>query len=190
MIWPHPLLKERWDTTHYAAEGNSQPWVQLLLYSLIRAIGVKEVIEFGCFRGITTAWLALAVEANGGGLVSAIERDVKDMEKTVQWVHRFFDAIPNTNITGHQITTLDFIDKHPDIVKSAGLIFLDDDKADIIHKVAKLRGVGCTALLTVHDVDGTYSNTPPLKELWPMIGGFTVPATKIHENGALGLLQL
>lgn len=61
MIWPHPILEQRWTESRYGGEGNAQPWVQLLLYSLVRCISAREVIEFGSFRGATTAWLALAV---------------------------------------------------------------------------------------------------------------------------------
>jgi predicted O-methyltransferase YrrM len=188
MIWPHPLLEARWTDAKYGGEGIAQPWVQLLLYGLVRALGARAVIEFGAFRGVTTGWLALAVEANGGGIVYAVEPNVKDAVRTTD----FCAALPLPATLVHVATdsTLAFIAANPDCVRTAGLLFLDDDKAAIAEKVAALRATGARGLLAVHDVDGGYANDPPLRKAWAALGGLTLPVVKVHEHGHLGLLQL
>jgi predicted O-methyltransferase YrrM len=188
VIWPHSALRERWEAAKYGGEGIAQPWVQLVLYSLVRMLGVREVIEFGTFRGVTTAWLALAVEANGGGTVYGIEHTEKDARLTVEFCGQF--SLPLTCVQIETTNTLTFIAANPDRVRTAGLLFMDDDKAAVAQKVAALRAVGAHGLLVVHDVDGSYANDPPLRDAWAALGGLVLPAVKVHEHGHLGLLRL
>ena len=184
-MWPDPRLKARWDLSHYAAEGNAQPWIQLLLYSLITATRANTVVEFGSFRGVTTAWLALAVEANGGGTVNAIERNASDAQVTSDYTKTYADALPRTTVIVHLTRTLDAIATlHTD----TDFIFLDDDKCNVPEKVAALRAHGCKALLACHDVDHDYDGTGP-KSFFAR-EGLVIPSPILHEHGHLGLIQL
>jgi len=66
---PHPLLLEM---EQRAAETNFPivgPVVGHLFYWLTRLTGARRVFELGSGFGYSTAWFALAVRENGGGIV-------------------------------------------------------------------------------------------------------------------------
>ncbi len=192
MIWPHDVLRDRYESAHfdstaYAKEGITQPWVQLLLYALVRSLGATHVLELGCFRGVTTAWLALAVEANGGGTVVALDREAVDVARGKTLLRDVADALPRTQVVWELGDTRAYL--RTATLQPFTFVFLDDDKQAVAEKVELLRVGGCRALLACHDVDGHYED-PGLARVWKALGGLVVPATRIHPYGHLGLLQL
>lgn len=44
-----------------------------LIYSIIRTLGIRRVIEIGCHIGYATCWMARGVQENGGGAVYCID---------------------------------------------------------------------------------------------------------------------
>jgi predicted O-methyltransferase YrrM len=176
--WPHPSLKTYWDSGLHHTEGATQPWVQALLYQLCRALDVRRAVELGCYRGVTSAWLALAIEANGGGRLDLV--DTNQTFLTVAMA-RVGDVNTGTLVAtaGHAETSFAFLREHfqPD----TQFIFMDDDKADIKQKVHVIRDCGCQALIAVHDVE---HNQPQLEGL----NAVTLKTPVLHGTGWLALI--
>jgi predicted O-methyltransferase YrrM len=66
---PWERLEHKHDTGYLAVS----PTGGIFLYLLARAIGAKQIVEFGTAFGVSTIYLALAVRDNGGGLVVGTE---------------------------------------------------------------------------------------------------------------------
>jgi predicted O-methyltransferase YrrM len=50
------------------------PWLGRQLYDAIREAGARDVLELGTAHATATAYMAAAVAANGGGLVTTVDR--------------------------------------------------------------------------------------------------------------------
>jgi predicted O-methyltransferase YrrM len=177
--WPHENLAKLWeDAPGYGAIGGStQPWVAALLYQLVRALDIRNVAELGCYKGVTSSWLACAIEENSGGRLTLVDCNAQALKIAQQWIETF--AFQKTTIIGVHGATLIYL---PDIPRDTQLIFLDDDKKNILQKVAMLRGLGVKALLAIHDAEGL----PEMKEL----GALVLPTPPMHSTGHLALVQL
>ena len=184
MWWPDDRLRQRWESSkHYEYEGNAQPWVQLLLYSLVVATKATTVVECGTFRGATAAWLGLAVEANGGGTVWCIERTPNDLARAQDYLDGL--ALPRTTFRYMKMTTLDFLATH--WPTGVDFVFLDDDKHAVPEKLAALGRAEPHVLVAVHDVDHNYDEHGPARYF--AAHGVVVPAPILHEHGHVGLVR-
>lgn len=177
-LWfPHPLLHEYWWSLDHYLEGGTQPWVQSLIYNLIRSCSFRRVVELGTWYGSTSAWMCMALLHNGGGqyLGTEISDDVAEIAakrlgslgslENVDWAVR-------KNASLAALPELPF---QPDFV------FIDDDKTDLAAKAAFFPG----ALAAIHDVE---DNDVKVREMWPHAIVLKTPV--LHATGHLALVQL
>jgi predicted O-methyltransferase YrrM len=171
--FPDPALQEFWENGRHYREGGTQPWVQSLLYHLVRACGYRRVVELGTWTGLTTAWLAHAVQANGGGKLYATE-NVPAMADTA--AARLYAAeIPDVDWFIRKADTLEALQSLP---FEPQFVFLDDDKIDLAKKFAFFPG----ALVAVHDAE----DCPELKAFPHLY----LPTAVLHGSGHLALLRV
>ena len=50
------------------------PWQGRRIYDHLRSTGARDVLELGTAHGVSAAYMAAAVEANGGGRVTTVDR--------------------------------------------------------------------------------------------------------------------
>src|SRR4051794_6236778 len=50
------------------------PWQGRRIYDHLRATGARDVLELGTAHGVSSAYMAAAVAANGGGRVTTVDR--------------------------------------------------------------------------------------------------------------------
>lgn len=84
----HPVLEEmeaRARATGFPIVG---PAVGQLFYVLTRLAAARRVFEMGSGYGYSTAWFALAVQENGGGVVHHVVWDLKLSEDARQYLGR------------------------------------------------------------------------------------------------------
>jgi len=153
--------------------------VQALLYQLCRALDVRRAVELGCYRGVTSAWLALAIEANGGGRLDLVDTNQSFLERALLRAGDVSEAA-NVGIAGHAEPSFAFL-KGPTFQPDTQFIFMDDDKSDIKQKVHVIRERGCQALIAVHDVE---HNQPQLEGL----NAVTLKTPVLHATGWLALI--
>src|SRR6266702_3780303 len=84
--WPHDSLRSAWENGRYGV--STQPWVSALLYQLVRALDVRRVVELGCYKGVTSVWLAHAIAANGGGALRLVDNNAAYLEEAQQRVEQ------------------------------------------------------------------------------------------------------
>ena len=174
-MWPHPSIREYWDSGKHATEGGTQPWVAALLYGLVRAMDIRHVAELGCYLGATSAWLALAIEANGGGSLTLVDTQADWLQQAAARVMAL--DLQKTALGTMNERSLDFLaHMNPD----TRLVFLDDDKAEIPAKLDALRALKLKeALVAIHDMETI--NVP---------GALVLATPVLHGTGLLGLVQV
>jgi predicted O-methyltransferase YrrM len=57
-----------------ADRGFMTPWQGRQVYDHLRAVGARSVLELGTAHGVSAAYMAAAVAANGGGTVTTVDR--------------------------------------------------------------------------------------------------------------------
>jgi len=146
--WPHDSLREAWENGRTEVVS-TQPWVAALLYQLIRALDVRRVVELGCYKGITSVWLAHAIAANGGGALRLVDTNAGFLEEAAQRVTNT-GPLDVAVFSTHQPSMEFLIDG---ITADVQFVFLDDDKADVSKKIEVLRKRCPGATLTIHDAE-------------------------------------
>jgi caffeoyl-CoA O-methyltransferase len=120
---PHPLLLEM---EQRAAETNFPivgPVVGQLFYWLTRLTGARRVFELGSGYGYSTAWFALAVRDNGGGVVHHTVWNADLSRQAQAYLARMGLGDLMTYHVGEAVETLQRVGGEYD------LIFCDIDKA-------------------------------------------------------------
>jgi predicted O-methyltransferase YrrM len=119
---PHPVLLEM---EQRAAETNFPivgPLVGQLFYWLTRLTGARHVFELGSGFGYSTAWFALAVRDNGGGVVHHTVWDADLSQQAQHYLARMGLSDLMTYHVGEAVETLQRVGGEYDI------IFCDIDK--------------------------------------------------------------
>ncbi len=120
---PHPLLREM---ERRAAETNFPivgPVVGQMFYWLTRLLGARRVFELGSGYGYSTAWFALAVRENGGGVVHHTVWDANLSRQAQEYLAQMGLGDLTTYHVGEAVATLQQVGGEYDI------IFCDIDKA-------------------------------------------------------------
>lgn len=121
-------LREISSAAHYEARANLympiNPDFGTLLYSLVRSSSAKSIVEFGTSLGISTIYLAAAVQDNGAGSVITTEL-VAEKAKTARTnlAQTRLEHLVDFRI-GDALTTL--TDSLPEAVD---ILFLDGEKS-------------------------------------------------------------
>lgn len=176
-LWfPDPSLESYWKSGQHYADGGTQPWVQALLYQLIRACGFRRVMELGTWYGATAAWMCLAVAHNGGGCYWGTERSHEAADKAA--ARLFALEIPSVDWVVRRQDTLSALEGLP---FGPDFVFIDDDKAQLAEKLAFFpKGT----LVALHDVE----DRPPHElATWDP---FVLKTSVLHGTGHLALIQL
>jgi protein-L-isoaspartate O-methyltransferase len=179
VAYPHPSLEGTYEP------GVTEPWIQMLVSSLLTASGGSTVLETGGFRGITSAWLALTLERMGGGQLIVAEIDTlraRDIDTRL-------DALELKN-TNHIVM--------PDDVmlvicalenQSLDLAWVDDAhdqphvEAEICALWPKMKHGG---IMAFHDVWGVCD----LQRLVRKYGGCALNLPRLGPAGGIGILQV
>ena len=180
-LWfPHPTLRDYWESGKHRSEGATQPWVQALLYHLVRALGIRHVAELGCYLGSTSAWLALAIEANCAGEPTTGSLTLVDVGNgMVDGVRSRVSAVSTTPLIGFHGRSLEFL---PGLYTETRFVYLDDDKADVSAKLALIaqRAPGC--LVAIHDAETLGAQLPTnalLLDTAPLFGSEKLALVKV-----------
>ena len=144
--FPHAALAAAWRPGYEG--GGLQPWLQAFLYQLIRAMDLRRVVELGTWYGYTSAWLAQAVEDNGGGEAHFVDLEERHVERTRAAVERL----------DLKTTACAFIHKPSvaylaDIPHDMQFVFLDDDKERVKEKIAMISQRCARCLVAIHDAE-------------------------------------
>lgn len=174
-LWyPRLSMESYWKSGQHYADGGTQPWVQALLYQLVRSCGFRRVMEFGTWYGATSAWLCMALTHNGGGCFWGTERDHAVADKAAEYL--FALQIPDVDWVIRRDETLVAMEGMP---FAPEFVFLDDDKGELEGKF-KLLPPG--TLVAVHDAEAV-----PELAAWPRI---VLKTPVLHGSGHLALIQL
>lgn len=176
-FWPHPALREFWETLH-RTEGATQPHLQALLYAFVCALDTHHVAELGVWKGATSRWLACAVAANGGGSITLVDTCAADLEIAKERVATL--GLENVKVHAVNKGSLDFI---PDCDPATGFIFMDDDKQHVSQKLAALRSRVPHCVVAIHDAETLAAET--LKGE----GILHIPVPHDPSSGNLGLVN-
>lgn len=144
--FPHDALRRAWRPGYEG--GGLQPWLQALLYHMIRATDIRHVVELGTWYGYTSGWLAQAVEDNGGGTATFVEHAPDCAAKT----RAALDAL-GLEKTACEIIhkpSLEYLPRLPDATQ---FVFLDDDKAAVPEKLRLIKERAPRALVAIHDAE-------------------------------------
>ena len=176
VLWPHPHIRKYWESGKHFTEGATQPWVQALLYQLCRALDVRRAVELGCYLGATSAWLAAAIESNGGGSLTVV--DVGD-----EYISRTKERISAMALSGVETAyvkrpSLEYL---PEIPPNTQFVFLDDDKDKVPAKLDLIRARCPGAVVAIHDMETLTQGIEGILRLDTPI---------LHGTGYLGLLRV
>lgn len=180
VAWPSPALQEFWESGVQTMEGATQPWVQALLYQLCRALDVRHAVELGCWKGITSVWLATAISHNGGGSLSVVDNHEKTGGEALARLS--IHAPSNVAVTLHQEPTMTFL---LSLLASTQFVFLDDDKAQIADKLDLIRARAPGCYVAVHDAE-----LPNVTIDFRKAGGIILDIPPGDGSGSLGLIRL
>jgi len=158
----------------------------------MRSISAQTILELGCFTGITTAWLALALEDMGGGEIYAVDCDADRCRETEARV----TALGLSSVTLHLIALDAIAAIHTLPPLSIDFAFIDD-KIDARHMRAEMEALwswydpaatqrmSLGGLIAVHDV--THDDVASA-----VIGhqGYILNTVPMHAHGGLALIQI
>jgi len=170
--WPHPTLEAYWRDNLWNVEGATQPWVQALLYALCRALDVRRAVELGCWNGLTSCWLAMAISANGGGMLTVLDHNIGCLKTTAERLAKL--DLANMELRQECMDSKDYVPP-----ADTQFIFLDDDKTNVGQKVAAFAAACPGAYIAAHDIE-TVPDVAMLRLATPIL----------HSSGHLGLVRV
>ena len=174
--WPHASLRDAWETRDDNDPNvSTQPWVSALLYQLVRALDYRRVVELGCYRGVTSAWLACAVEANGGGTVTLVDIQAGVLKKTERRLAAL--ALAKTQASYVEASSAAFLETQ--LPANTQFIFIDDDKLTVPAELERIKAVAPRALVAIHDAE-TIGAIP---------GALMLATPPLYGSGHLALVQ-
>lgn len=179
--YPHPALADTYQP------GVTEPWVQQVVAALVVANNAHVVLESGGFLGVTSAWLAMALESMGGGTLHVCEIDrsrAKAIQDRLDYTTSETDR--KTELIVHCDDVMQVIHSLP--AEYLDFVWLDDDhqsahverEIQLLWPKMKLGG-----LIVGHDID------PPcnLQDVFTSFGGFSIHLPKLGPSGGIGILQ-
>lgn len=190
--WPHASLKEAWDKGIYK-QGATEPWTQQVVADLLIAKNARTVLELGTFLGLTTTWLALALEWLGGGTLIGVEIEKDRAAATEEQLSRL--TIPRVHWTIHCDDSIRVLQN--DIkTRSIDFAWVDDNhdanhvalELDILCRptLAEARKMNYGGLVCMHDVSGELG----LDGVCINQHGYVLDFPKLGPAGGLGLIQV
>lgn len=182
--FPLPSLREEWELGNYLT-GCTEPWNVEILAALLKASNAKTVLECGGYLGMTSAWLAVTLQAMGGGRLHVAELEteraaacdkrlselpIKDVEWRV-WHDDVFHVIAAQPDDSIDFAWVD--DSHEK----------DHVDREITALIPKMTRKG---LITGHDVWGSCD----LQEVFVRHGGYALDFPMLGAAGGIGILQI
>lgn len=183
--FPVPSLREDWEVGNYLT-GCTEPWNVEILAALMKAANANTVLECGGYLGTTSAWLAMTLQAMGGGTLHVVELEAEraaacdkrlselpiDKVEWRIWHDDVFNAIAAMPDDSVDFAWID--DNHEKD-------HVDRELQALIPKMRRPRG-----LITGHDVFGSCD----LQEIFVKHGGYALDFPKVGLAGGIGILQV
>ena len=183
-VFPVPSLREAWEEGTYLT-GCTEPWIVEIIAAMIKASGAKMVLECGGYMGTTSAWLAMTMQRQGGGILHVVEIDA---DRAVACDKRLTELpIPNVDWKVWQDDVFRVIASSPD--ESLDFVFVDDnhDKQHVDRELAALiPKMHPGGIITGHDVWGSCD----LQEVFVKHGGYALDFPRLGPAGGIGVIQI
>jgi len=129
-------------------------------------------VELGCWNGLTSCWLAMAISANGGGMLTVLDHNMGCLKITAERLAKL--DLANMEFRQECMDSKDYIP-----AADTQFIFMDDDKTNVGPKLAALATHCPSVYVAVHDIE-TVPNVTMLRLATPVM----------HGSGQLGLVRL
>lgn len=170
----------------------TEPWTQNLLSSIAESIHAYTILELGCFKGITTACLALRLEEDDGGKIYAVDINTDYCDETRDRLEAL--DLKQTEvevICSDAITAIGSLPR-----ESIDFAFIDD-KIDARHIKAELEALwswydakaehkmALGSIICVHDISHDDVASVVLGHQ-----GYLLNTTRMHLHGGLGIIQI
>ncbi|HET7530043.1 MAG TPA: class I SAM-dependent methyltransferase [Mycobacteriales bacterium] len=142
----------RSDATTIAAEtanASCPPDKALFLYRLVRALRPELVVEFGSALGVSGAYLASALTANGSGRLVTVEGSPSRQQVAAASIESVAPGV-TTSVCG-------YFDDHLDVLDGATLFFNDgnhQEDAVLRYASAAAERMGRPGVLVIDDIVG------------------------------------
>ena len=167
--------------------GSTEPWVSRLVADFIIARGAHSVLETGCFKGATSAFIVNAlVRLDTFAHFSVCDIDPARIKITAD---RITDLLPDEGNKvsvglnpGNVLEYLARVDNRFD------LAFVDDEHTkehvtkELVLLIPKMNKGG---LILLHDVFGVCD----LQEVVAKFGGYSIDLPRMGPAGGLGIIQ-
>ena len=183
--WPHPLVKQAWDDDVYPS-GVTEPWVQQAVAALLVASGQTSVLELGSYLGLTTAWLACALQRMGGGILTTVELEPERIHHTMTLLAEIEIDTPDVEV---EVLCSDTILLLQRTGLRPGFAWVDDDHtpAHVDEELTLLRPLMKPGgLICMHDVHGPLG----LDAVCERHGGYVLRFPVLGPAGGFGVIQL
>ena len=181
-----------WDYPHESLVGShedgvTEPWIAEIISSLIKAKRPRVVVELGGFLGVTSSWIALAMQKAGGGELWVSEADPVRAD-AVQVRLAALD-IPDVNAKATLLPSPRVIYEFEN--KSIDFAFVDNDhtavhvEQEICALWPKMAPKG---IIAFHDVSS--DGVCQLGGLIRKYGGIALDLPRLGPDGGLGIIQV
>lgn len=180
--------------------GSTEPWVSRLVADFVIARGARTVLETGCFKGATSAWIYRALAQLGGGRFFYCDIEPDRQEATR-------NRLLALRRDGDGVTTLPLADVIAYLSQAGGaprtwqgrpvvtvephfdVAFVDDDhtKAHVTKELTLLYPrMNPGGLILLHDVFGVCD----LQTVVRQFGGYSIDLPRMGPAGGLGIIQV
>lgn len=179
ITYPHPSLAEVYES------GCAEPWTTQLIASLLIASNARNVIETGSFTGQTSAWLAMALERLGGGVLTVVDIDPERVRATEERLGKL--NLERVQINVVEADVLRYLPTLPD--KSLEFAWVDDCH-EHFHVARELNllwdKMKPGGIITGHDVFGSCNLQVEFKKF----GGVCLDLPRLGAAGGVGIIQI
>jgi SAM-dependent methyltransferase len=165
--------------------GGAEPWISRLVHSFVIATGARTVLETGCFKGATSAWILDALKRLGGGTFHLCEIDQSRAADTYYRLYRD-EAPTDVDICFHKGDVLAYLTLTTD---RFDLAWVDDchTKPHVLKELTLLYPkMNPGGVILGHDVWGSCD----LQEVFQKFGGFSLNLPRLGAAGGIGIIQL
>jgi predicted O-methyltransferase YrrM len=165
--------------------GSTEPWISNLVASFVIARGARTVLETGCFKGATSAYIVEALQGLGGGTLHLCEMEPERMKATADRLVSF-SHYDNVFVKLHQGDVLEYLrttDQRFDVA------WVDDchEKPHVTKELMLLMPkMNKGGLILLHDVYGVCD----LKTVVQQFGGYSLDLPRLGPAGGLGIIQV
>ena len=163
--------------------GYTEPWVSRLVHDFIIARGARTVLETGCFKGATSAYILDALDRLDGGTLHLCEIDPARLASTTA---RLDGYIPYTvTVETHAGDVLHYLRTTE---TRFDLAWVDDchEKPHVTKELMLLiPKMNPGGLILLHDVFGVCD----LQEVVAKFGGYSIDLPRLGPAGGLGIIQ-